>query len=208
MAGGIRRPTCRLAIARAGREIPGRPSGRPRPRSQPPADARYRAGGLCVSCTGAPAAPAREKASVLPTPSQEDYLKAIWLLVQHKGYARVSDVADRLGVSRASASKMVQRLSDQGLLAYERYRGFSVTPRGEREGRALYDRQSVVERFLAQLAIGSSERIHRTMEGMEHHVDADAVRRFASLARYIDEHPAWWAEFLDSARPRGPAGEA
>lgn len=137
----------------------------------------------------------------MATPSQEDYLKAIWVLVAEKGYARVSDVADRLGVSTASASKMVQRLSEQGLLSYERYRGFSVTALGDREGRALYDRQGVLERLLARLRIGPSERIHRIVEGMEHHLDADAVRRFASLVAYIDAHPAWWAEFRDAVLP-------
>ena len=142
----------------------------------------------------------------MATPSQEDYLKTIWVLVREKGYARVSDVAERLGVSTASVSKMVRRLSDQGLLAYERYRGFSVTALGDREGRILYDRQGVLERFLGRLAIGPGDRIHRIMEGMEHHMDADAVRRFASLVAYIDGHPAWWAEFLDAVGPdEGPA---
>lgn len=135
----------------------------------------------------------------MSTPSQEDYLKAIWVLTDEKGYARVTDLAERLEISPASASKMVRRLHAAGLLTYERYRGFSFTPRGRRTGRLLYARHQILERLLAQLALGGAAEIHRIVEGIEHHFDAGNVDQIDRLVKYIDAHPEWWSEFLRSA---------
>lgn len=133
----------------------------------------------------------------MSTPSQEDYLEAIWILTDEKGYARVTDLAERLNISPASASKMVRRLHADGLLTYERYRGFSFTPRGKRTGRLLYARHQILERFLTQLEIGDADTIHRVVEGIEHHFDVRRVGKIERLANYIDEHPEWWALFRD-----------
>jgi len=46
----------------------------------------------------------------MPTPSMEDYLERIYLLMVEKGYARVSDIAEHLGVHPSSVTKMVQKL--------------------------------------------------------------------------------------------------
>lgn len=139
----------------------------------------------------------------MSTPSQEDYLEAIWVLTDEKGYARVTDLADRLKISPASASKMVRRLHEAGLLTYERYRGFSFTPRGRKTGRLLYARHQILERFLTQLAIGSAADIHRIVEGIEHHFDVMRLDQIERLVVYIDGHPDWWAKFLDDDPTHG-----
>lgn len=133
----------------------------------------------------------------MSTPSQEDYLEAIWVLTDEKGYARVTDLAERLNISPASASKMVRRLHEAGLLTYERYRGFSFTPRGRKTGRLLYARHQILERFLTHLAIGNADDIHQIVEGIEHHFDVSRVGQIERLVSYIDENPDWWAEFRD-----------
>jgi Mn-dependent DtxR family transcriptional regulator len=146
----------------------------------------------------------------MSTPSQEDYLEAIWVLTDEKGYARVTDLADRLQISPASASKMVRRLHEVGLLTYERYRGFSFTPRGRKIGRLLYARHQILERFLTHLAIGSATDIHRIVEGIEHHFDVMRVDQIERLVVYIDNHPNWWAQFLDDGASvsRHPIGKS
>jgi Mn-dependent DtxR family transcriptional regulator len=135
----------------------------------------------------------------MPTPSQEDYLEAIWVLVQAKGYARVTDLAERLGISTASVSKMVRRLHASGLLTYERYRGFGFTPAGQEKGRRLYERHRTLEDFLTALGVHPPDRVYRLVEGMEHHFDASALKRVEALVTYIHEHPEWWRAFTDKA---------
>jgi len=64
------------------------------------------------------------------TSAIEDYLERIMELMDEKGYARVVDIAARLGISQASVTNMVQKLDAEGLIKYEKYRGLVLTPSG------------------------------------------------------------------------------
>lgn len=141
----------------------------------------------------------------MSTPSQEDYLEAIWVLTEQKGYARVTDLAEVLKISPASVSKMVRRLHDAGLLTYERYRGFSFTPKGRRRGRLLYARHQLLERLLTLLQMGPPQEVHRIVEGIEHHFDASHLEQIEGLVSYIDAHPDWWDCFLTGSHAQASA---
>lgn len=69
----------------------------------------------------------------MPTPSMEDYIEQIYLLIENKGYARVSDIAEALSVHPSSVTKMVQKLDRNEYLIYEKYRGLILTPKGKRQ---------------------------------------------------------------------------
>src|SRR4051794_41899428 len=63
----------------------------------------------------------------------QDYAKAIWSLARGSGEpVSTSAVAQRMGVSAASASAMVKRLEALGLAAHEPYHGVELTEAGER----------------------------------------------------------------------------
>ncbi len=66
----------------------------------------------------------------MPTPSMEDHIEQIYLLIETKGYARVSDIADALSVLPSSVTKMVQKLDKDGYLVYEKYRGLTLNIEG------------------------------------------------------------------------------
>jgi Mn-dependent DtxR family transcriptional regulator len=55
----------------------------------------------------------------MPTPSMEDYLEQIYSLIENKGYARVSEIAETLDVHPSSVTKMVQKLDEKKYLVYE-----------------------------------------------------------------------------------------
>ena len=65
---------------------------------------------------------ARKKAPAL-TVQTEDYLERIQELLDRKGYARVSDIADELNLTPSTVSNMVRRLAGQDLIEFENYRG-------------------------------------------------------------------------------------
>jgi DtxR family transcriptional regulator, Mn-dependent transcriptional regulator len=72
------------------------------------------------------AARAPKPASPLPpelTAPVEDYLKAIYELERSGEPAETNAIARLLEIAPASVSGMVRRLSDQGLIRHERYRG-------------------------------------------------------------------------------------
>ena len=48
----------------------------------------------------------------MTTPSMEDYIEQIYMLIEEKGYARVSDIAEALAVHPSSVTKMFQKLDN------------------------------------------------------------------------------------------------
>ncbi len=138
----------------------------------------------------------------MATPNQEDYLEAIWFITQEKGYARVTDIAERLNISQASVSKMLRRLKADGLLEVERYRGLSLTPYGESQGQRLLARHRILERFLEQLGVSDPAVAYHDVEGIEHYVSAETLERLSALIQYIDQHPEWWDAMIHNLPSR------
>ncbi len=128
-----------------------------------------------------------EGGGLVSTPSQEDYLEAIWLLIQEKGYARAADIADHLGISRASVSRMIQRLHQDGQLTYERYRGLNLTETGRRRGARLVERHQRLTDFLEIIGFDDRAQVLRTVEGIEHFFGPDELRRIERFVEFMRE---------------------
>lgn len=122
----------------------------------------------------------------MPTPSMEDYIEQIYLLINSKGYARVSDIADALSVHPSSVTKMVQKLDKDEYLVYERYRGLVLTAKGEKIGSRLVERHDLLERFLSVIGV-DEQHIYEDVEGIEHHLSSDSINRIADLVEYFEE---------------------
>ncbi|HWL22723.1 MAG TPA: transcriptional regulator MntR [Ureibacillus sp.] len=122
----------------------------------------------------------------MPTPSMEDHIEQIYLLIETKGYARVSDIAEALSVLPSSVTKMVQKLDKDGYLIYEKYRGLTLTPKGERLGKRLVKRHELLEQFLRLIGV-DEERIYADVEGIEHHLSWNSIDRIADLVQLLEE---------------------
>lgn len=122
----------------------------------------------------------------MPTPSMEDYLERIYLLIEDKGYARVSDIAEALDVHPSSVTKMVQKLDQTEYVIYEKYRGFVLTPKGKKVGKRLVYRHDLLEEFMRIIGV-SNENIYQDVEGIEHHLSWDAIDRIGDLVQYFEE---------------------
>ncbi|RFU69688.1 transcriptional regulator MntR [Peribacillus saganii] len=124
----------------------------------------------------------------MPTPSMEDYIEQIYLLIEDKGYARVSDIAENLTVHPSSVTKMVQKLDSEGYLVYEKYRGLILTAKGKKIGKRLVYRHELLEQLLNIIGV-KEENIYRDVEGIEHHLSWDAIDRIGDLVQYFEENP-------------------
>src|SRR5690606_28130976 len=103
----------------------------------------------------------------MPSSTAEDYLERIYALIEEKGYARVSDIAEALQVTPSTVTRMVQKLDELNLLEYERYRGLSLTREGERVGRLIHERHKALERFLNLLGVHDQPTVEKDVEGLE-----------------------------------------
>lgn len=99
----------------------------------------------------------------------EDYLERIYQLIDEKGYARVSDIAEGLEVHPSSVTKMIQKLDKDDYLVYEKYRGLILTPKGKKVGKRLVDRHQLLEQFLDMIGV-DKDLIYKDVEGIEHHL--------------------------------------
>ncbi|MDR5904070.1 manganese-binding transcriptional regulator MntR [Franzmannia qiaohouensis] len=114
----------------------------------------------------------------------EDYVELIGDLIEHQGEARSADIAQRMGVSQATVSKMVARLKGLGLVASKPYRSLFLTERGEEMAAMSRQRHAIVLRFLRALGI-SDDTARIDAEGMEHHVSEETL---AAMQRFSQQH--------------------
>ena len=124
----------------------------------------------------------------MPTPSMEDYLERIYKLIDEKGYARVSDIAEGLEVHPSSVTKMIQKLDKDNYLIYEKYRGLILTNKGKKMGKRLVDRHHLLEDFLTIIGV-QHENIYTDVEGIEHHLSWDSITCIETLVEYFKRDP-------------------
>ena len=101
--------------------------------------------------------------------SEEKYLKAILILSGSPDRTvSTNALAAKLMTSAASVTDMLKRLSDKELISYERYKGASLTPDGQRIATAQIRKNRLWEVFLVQTLGMSWDEIHETAEDLEH----------------------------------------
>jgi DtxR family Mn-dependent transcriptional regulator len=99
----------------------------------------------------------------------QDYAKAIYALEQRDGAAvSTNALAERLDVTPASASGMVRRLGEMGLVSHMPYRGVQLTPDGVRVALEVLRHHRLLELYLATSLDVPWDRVHDEAEVLEH----------------------------------------
>ncbi len=118
------------------------------------------------------------------SPAVEDYLKAIWTLDSEGDRTgdRVSTgaLAERLGVMASSASGMVRKLAELGLVTHDPYRSVGLTPAGHRVAVDVVRRHRLLELFLAQVLQLPWDEVHAEAEVLEHALSPRLMERIAA----------------------------
>jgi len=113
------------------------------------------------------------------TRSVEDYLKAIYRLSPEGQPASTRDIAQLLELSAPSVSGMIKRLSEQGLLEHEPYKGVQLTPDGRRAALRIVRRHRLIEAYLVAFLGYSWDTVHDEAERLEHAVSDTLIERMA-----------------------------
>jgi DtxR family transcriptional regulator, Mn-dependent transcriptional regulator len=110
----------------------------------------------------------RDVASIR-SPAVQDYAKAIYALERQASDAvSTNALADRLGVTAASASGMVKRLGELGLVEHQPYRGVSLTDDGRRVALEVMRHHRLLELYLVETLGVPWDRVHQEAEVLEH----------------------------------------
>jgi DtxR family Mn-dependent transcriptional regulator len=110
----------------------------------------------------------------------EDYLKAIYELELRDGAAGTTEIASVLHIAAPSVSGMIRRLSSQGLVTHEPYKGVQLTREGKRAALRTIRRHRVIEAYLTRALGYAWDRVHDEAERLEHAASDELIDRMAA----------------------------
>jgi Mn-dependent DtxR family transcriptional regulator len=135
--------------------------------------------------------PAVERPGFMKRKSYRDdeYLEAILILKRSRGEVRVKDLASLLGVKPPSVVEYLERLSEKGLIVYQKGKGvIDFTDRGLQRAMEVYQRHQVLKRLLKLLGV-RDEVAEEDACSIEHVISDETFTAFERLARCLEESP-------------------
>jgi Mn-dependent DtxR family transcriptional regulator len=122
------------------------------------------------------------------TASMEDYLEMITRLSVNTGFVRMHELSDALSVQPPSATKMVQKLSEFGLLKYEKYGYIMLEEKGREIGEELLKRHNLIEALLKILGVSKNTILSET-EKAEHTLCDETMKCIEAFIGFIKSNP-------------------
>ena len=140
------------------------------------------------------------------TPPIEDYLKVVYTLVRERGEERASTsaISERMEVSAASVTNMMQKLADMRLVEYVPYRGVSLTDAGEKIALEVIRHHRLIELYLAEALGYPWDEVHDEAERLEHVISEEFEDRIDAMLGHPTTDPHGDPIPPKSGRP--PAG--
>jgi len=105
----------------------------------------------------------------------ENYLEAIYELSTDGNGARISDIAERLGVTKASANSAMSTLSEKGLIINEKYKEIFLTPSGREFAEFTSKKHHVIQHFLTKVLKIDIVIADRDACAIEHVISNDSI---------------------------------
>jgi DtxR family Mn-dependent transcriptional regulator len=125
-----------------------------------------------------------------PSSAVEDYAKAIYALQQRTdGSVSTNALADRLGVTPASASGMVRKLGELGYVTHAPYKGVELTDAGRRVALEVLRHHRLLELYLAESLGVPWDRVHDEAEVLEHHISEELEELIAAKLGHPTHDP-------------------
>jgi DtxR family Mn-dependent transcriptional regulator len=101
--------------------------------------------------------------------TEENYLKAIFKNSQKEGgEVSTNSIAEELNTKAASVTDMLRKLSDKGLVNYEKYKGATLTKAGRSIAVSTIRKHRLWEVFLCDKLNFNWDEVHEVAEQLEH----------------------------------------
>lgn len=118
------------------------------------------------------------------TASQEDYLEIIWALVREQRVARVTDIAERLGVSMPSVTGALKTLAKLNLVEYSPHKFITLSEEGRRVAQNITSRHRILREFLTDVLDLPAEKAEQTACRIEHAIGDTVSQRLHDLVHF------------------------
>lgn len=104
----------------------------------------------------------------MPSQTKENYLKAIFIISQKNTDVSITELANKMEVSKPTANNMVKKMQEIGWLNYEKYKPIQLTAKGKIGGALIVRKHRLTEMFLSQVMGFGWEEVHDIAEQIEH----------------------------------------
>lgn len=128
------------------------------------------------------------------TSTREDYLEMLYLLIKEKGYATTVDMANHLHVKSPAVTMMMKKLDVEGFVEYEKYRGVTLTSKGEKVAKLIVNRHRIISKFLRILGV-KKEIVQKDIEAIEHVIDEETIYCITQFLNFAKDHPEWTEKY-------------
>src|SRR5918994_4162899 len=119
----------------------------------------------------------------------QDYLKELYKLHADGGRATTTALARRRGVSPPSATAMIKKLAELGLVEHTPYKGAALTEEGERTALEVVRHHRLLEQYLAQTLGLSLDAVHAEADRLEHALSEELEAHIDKTLRYPTRDP-------------------
>jgi DtxR family Mn-dependent transcriptional regulator len=122
----------------------------------------------------------------------ENYVKELYQLQQQhpdRSPVPLGQLAEALGVTPGTATTMVKRFAEDGLIRYTPRKGARLTARGRTLALAVLRRHRIVETFLVQVLGLDWAEVHEEAEVLEHAVSDKVLDKLDALLGHPTADP-------------------
>ena len=115
------------------------------------------------------------------SPAMEDYLKAIYELTREDRRASTNEIAERMSVTPASATGMIQKLAaaHPPLVDYQKHHGVSLTAQGQQAALEVIRHHRLLESFLHEKLGYAWDEVHAEADRLEHVISEELEERIS-----------------------------
>ncbi len=124
------------------------------------------------------------------TASLEDYLEAIYQILQESPVARVKEISRRLQVTNASVVGALRHLREQGLVEQEPYGYIHLTEQGEKLAREISSRHQALKEFFQEVLELGEELADGDACRVEHSLSPETIERIIILGEFFKRNPS------------------
>jgi DtxR family Mn-dependent transcriptional regulator len=121
--------------------------------------------------------------------SLEDYIEAIYHIVEEKLVARSKDIAMRLGVSRASVTEALRALSQKELINYAPYEAITMTDKGRKAAEDVIFRHNALKRFFIEVLSVDNATAEEGACRIEHAAPPEIISRMINFIQFLQVCP-------------------
>lgn len=108
--------------------------------------------------------------------SMENYLEAIYELSNGNSGVRVSDISERLGVTKPSVNSAISTLAEKGLVTTEKYKKIYLTPTGLERAKLTSKKHQIIQRFFTEVLKIDADVADQDACSIEHVISGDSIQ--------------------------------